>query len=121
MEFNEDTIMLIIKIVCGTITGITSILSVLSFLFGGKWRGLYKNVKAVNDKTNKLIELIEEAETHKAYTGEDKLQFVLSRYLIWCSENKIPYNEEDTTTQINELIEMTNNVNGGIYGRRKDF
>lgn len=114
MKLDVDTVMLIIKIVCGTITGISTILGILSAVFGGKWRGLYKNVKAVNDKTMKIIELIEEAESHDAYTGDDKLQYVLAKYLKWCSEEKIPYCEEDTITQINELIEMTNNVNKGI-------
>ena len=35
------------------------VISILATIFGGKWKGLYKNVKAVNEKTNKLIELIE--------------------------------------------------------------
>ena len=121
MKLDQDTLMLIIKIVCGTVSGICAILSVLSALFGGKWKGLYKNVKAVNDKTNKLIELIEEAEDHQAYTGEDKLSFVLSKYLVWCIDNKLPYNEEDTVNQINELIDMTKAVNNGLNGRRKEY
>ena len=122
MKLDVDTVMLIIKIVCGTITGISAILGVLSAVFGGKWRGLYKNVKAVNEKTLKIIELIEEAENHLAYSGDDKLQYVLAKYLKWCSEEKIPYCEEDTIKQINELIEMTNNVNKGIKnGRSREW
>ena len=122
MKLDVDTVMLIIKIVCGTITGISAILGVLSAVFGGKWRGLYKNVKAVNEKTLKIIELIEEAESHQAYNGEDKLQYVLAKYLKWCSDEKIPYCEEDTINQINELIEMTNNVNKGIKnGRSREY
>ena len=39
MQLNEETIMLIIKIVCGSVSGICAILSVLSALFGGKWKG----------------------------------------------------------------------------------
>ena len=65
MQLNVDTVMLIIKIVCGTITGISTILGILSAVLGGKWRGLYKNVKAVNEKTLKIIELIEEAESEE--------------------------------------------------------
>ena len=90
------------------------LLSILATIFGGKWKGLYKNVKAVNEKTLKLIELIEEAETHNAYTGEDKMEFVLSKYRQYCYESKIPYTEDDTINQIEELIEMTNNVNKGV-------
>lgn len=122
MKLDVDTVMLIIKITCGTITGISTILGILSAVFGGKWRGLYKNVKAVNEKTLKIIELIEEAENHLAYSGDDKLQYVLAKYLKWCSEEKIPYCEEDTIKQINELIEMTNNVNKGIKnGRSREY
>ena len=114
MQLNVDTVMLIIKIVCGTITGISTILGILSAVFGGKWRGLYKNVKAVNEKTNKLIELIELAETHDAYSSDDKLQFVVSNYRQYCYDNKIPFVEQDTIDQINELVDMTNNVNKGV-------
>lgn len=121
LELNQETIMLIIKIVCGSVSGICAFLSVLSAIFGGKWKGLYKNVKAVNVKTNKLIELIKEAESHGAYSGDDKLQFVLAKYMQWCISSKIPYNEEDTTEQIKELIDMTKEVNGGLNGRRKDY
>ena len=48
-------------------------------------------------------------------------QFVLAKYMQWCLSSKIPYNEEDTITQINELIDMTKAVNGGLNGRRKDY
>ena len=122
MHLNVDTVLLIIKIVCGSITGVSAILGILSAIFGGKWRGLYKNVKAVNEKTLKIIELIEEAESHQAYNGEDKLQYVLAKYLKWCSEENIPYCEEDTIIQINELIDMSNNVNKGIKnGRSREY
>lgn len=113
LHLSEDEILLIIKVVCGSITCITTGLSILATIFGGKWKGLYKNVKAVNDKTNELITLIEEAEQHESYTGDDKLQYVLSKYRQYCFEQKIPYVEADTINQIGELIDMTNNVNKG--------
>ena len=122
LNLNQDEVLLIIKVVCGVVTCVTTGLSILATIFGGKWKGLYKNVKAVNYKTLELITLIEEAEAHSAYTGDDKLQYVLSKYRQYCYESKIPYTEEDTINQINELIEMTNNVNKGvkISERRKD-
>ena len=122
LNLNQDEVLLIIKVVCGVVTCVTTGLSILATIFGGKWKGLYKNVKAVNVKTLELITLIEEAEQHCAYTGDDKLQYVLSKYRQYCYESKIPYTEEDTINQINELIEMTNNVNKGvkISERRKD-
>ena len=122
LNLTQDDILLIIKVVCGVVTCATTILSILATIFGGKWKGLYKNVKAVNEKTLKLIELIEEAETHSAYTGQDKMDFVLSKYRKYCYESKIPYTEDDTINQIEELIEMTNNVNKGVKlsERRKD-
>ena len=122
LNLNQDEVLLIIKVVCGVVTCVTTGLSILATIFGGKWKGLYKNVKAVNYKTLELITLIEEAEAHSAYTGDDKLQYVLSKYRQYCYESKIQYTEEDTINQINELIEMTNNVNKGvkISERRKD-
>lgn len=114
LNLNQDEVLLIIKVVCGVITCLTTGLSILATIFGGKWKGLYKNVKAVNEKTNKLIELIEEAEAHTTYSGDDKLQYVLSKYRVYCLDNKIPYIEDDTIEQINELVDMTNNVNKGV-------
>ena len=114
LNLSQDEVLLIIKVVCGVVTCVTTGLSILATIFGGKWKGLYKNVKAVNDKTLELITLIEEAEAHSAYSGDDKLQYVLSKYRQYCFESKIPYTEEDTINQINELIEMTNNVNKGV-------
>ena len=123
LGLNQDDILLIIKVVCGVVTCLTTGLSILATIFGGKWKGLYKNVKAVNEKTLKLIEFIEEAESHTAYTGEDKMSFVLSKYRQYCYDSKIPYIEDDTINQIEELIEMTNNVNKGVKlsERRKDY
>lgn len=114
LNLTQDDILLIIKVVCGVVTCLTTGLSILATIFGGKWKGLYKNVKAVNEKTNKLIELIELAETHDAYSSEDKLQFVVSNYRQYCFDNKIPFVEQDTIDQINELVDMTNNVNKGV-------
>ena len=114
LNLTQDEILLIIKVVCGVVTCLTTGLSILATIFGGKWKGLYKNVKAVNDKTLQLITLIEEAEQHDAYSGDDKLQYVLSKYRQYCFDSKIPYTEVDTINQINELIEMTNNVNKGV-------
>ena len=114
LNLNQDEVLLIIKVVCGVVTCLTTGLSILATIFGGKWKGLYKNVKAVNDKTLQLITLIEEAEQHDAYSGDDKLQYVLSKYRQYCFDSKIPYTEVDTINQINELIEMTNNVNKGV-------
>ena len=114
LNLTQDDVLLIIKVVCGVVTCVTTGLSILATIFGGKWRGLYKNVKAVNEKTNKLIELIELAETHDAYSSDDKLQFVVSNYRQYCFDNKIPFVEQDTIDQINELVDMTNNVNKGV-------
>ena len=111
LNLTQDDVLLIIKVVCGVVTCVTTGLSILATIFGGKWKGLYKNVKAVNEKTNKLIELIELAETHEAYSSEDKLQFVVSNYRQYCYDSKIPFVEQDTIDQINELVDMTNNVN----------
>ena len=88
LNLTQDDILLIIKVVCGVVTCVTTGLSILATIFGGKWKGLYKNVKAVNEKTNKLIELIELAETHDAYSSDDKLQFVVSNYRQYCFDKR---------------------------------
>ena len=51
------------------------------------------------------------------------MDFVLSKYRQYCFDSKIPYTEDDTKNQIEELIEMTNNVNKGVKlsERRKEY
>lgn len=106
-----DNVELIIKIVSWSVAGLTSLLSIIATVKGGKWKTLFHKVAAVNDKTTKLIELIQDAEAHTCFTGEDKLQYVLMHYLSYCISNKIDYNEESLKVEIAELIKFTKKVN----------
>lgn len=107
----QETISLIIKLVCGGISLATTILAILAGIKGGKWKTLFKSVSAVNDKTKLLMQYMTEAETHNAYTGEDKLQYVLSKYAMYCVNNNIKYIEEDVTNEVNDLVKLTKEIN----------
>lgn len=116
-----EQIEFIIKIGSGVISVITSLLAILAAIKGGKWKGLFKNVSAVNHKTQVLINFIEEAEDHGNWNGKDKLQYVLSKYIVYCTENKIKYDEPSVTEEINKLIELSNKVNSNKENKKLDY
>lgn len=115
----SETVSLIVKIASVCVTCVTSMLAIISTYKGGKWKELFHSVNAVNDKTKILLDLIAEAETHGAYTGADKLQFVLSKFIVYCTSNKIKYDEASVTEQINELVNLTKKVNNGRTNKNR--
>lgn len=108
---NSETLMLILKIVPPIIAFCTTILSIIACIKTGKWKGLFRKIGAVNVHTQKLVELIEEAETHKGFSGADKLAFVLVNYHAYCMENKMDFQEDEATEEVERLIAMSKNVN----------
>ncbi|MBO7693992.1 MAG: hypothetical protein J6T10_15340 [Methanobrevibacter sp.] len=66
-------------------------------------------------KFDTLVDYIEklmiEAEQHKNYNGAEKLQFVLSQLFEYCVQNHIKYDKEKFIAKIENLIELTKQVN----------
>lgn len=57
---------------------------------------------------NTALELIQKAEEFKNYSGEEKLNFVLTRMKAL---NQTLYGETELTALINKLVAMSKNVN----------
>lgn len=106
-----ETKLLIIKIVPSVVALISTCLTIFACIKTGKWKGLFRKVGAVNIHTEKLVELIEEAEKHKNWTGIEKLSFVVINYHAYCIEQKLDYNEDETVKEIEELIDFSKQVN----------
>lgn len=102
---------LIIKIICGIVTLISIICSIIAKISSGKWKKISTKISAITDKTRVLMNFMAEAENHKNFSGEDKLQFVLSKYIQYCYANKIDYNEVETTSDVEQLVELTKEIN----------
>lgn len=64
--------------------------------------------QAINDAIIGAKKFIEEAEQFKNYTGEEKFNYVLTRLKLE-TENK--FSDETLATIIENLIDLTNNVN----------
>ena len=65
----------------------------------------------VTVNTEKIIELIEEAEDHPFFSSVEKLDYVLTKYQQYCIDNNFKYIKEVITDNVTKLIEMTKKVN----------
>lgn len=106
-----SNISLIIKAILLLISIVSSILGIIANIKKGKWKTLYLHVNAVTDKTKVLMEFMKEAEDHKNFSGSDKLQYVLSKYIMYCFENKIEYKEDEITKDVEQLVALTKEIN----------
>lgn len=108
---NVDLILLIVKVFGLLVSFISVIIAFVASVKGGKWKCLAKKLEPIAEQTNVLMKLISEAEQHTDYDGNEKFSQVLIRYALYCIENKLPFNEEQTTERINTLVDFTKNVN----------
>ena len=65
----------------------------------------------VTVNTEKIIELIEEAEEHTFFSSVEKLDYVLTKYQQYCIDNNYKYIKEVITDNVTKLIDMTKKVN----------
>lgn len=65
----------------------------------------------VTVNTDKLIELIEDAEAHENFSAFEKLDYVLTSYQQYCMDSNFKFVKEVITDSINKLIAMTKKVN----------
>lgn len=72
---------------------------------------IYKKKIKFSDFVDNLETWICEAEDHKNYTGAEKLKLVLSEAFKFCVENHIKYDEDKITAKIENLIELSKEVN----------
>lgn len=74
-----------------------------------------KKVKKVLEKTEEItreiIPYIIEAERFTNYTGEEKKNFVMTKLNQFAIDNDIKFNKEETSSKIEELVDLTKNVN----------
>lgn len=98
------------------ISGIYILLSVVMFIITWVNAIRSKNKATKEELTNKTIseiqdlaiDLIKEAETFKNYTGEEKLNWTITRLK---QINQTLYNEDELIALVNKLVETTKKVN----------
>ena len=100
----------VILSLAGTIIGL--LITVLTFIYKS-----IKNVKArkvaeqVIKIGNTVLPYIREAEKFTAYSGEEKKAYVMTKANQFALDNKMPFNEEQVSEKVEELVALTKQVN----------
>jgi len=65
---------------------------------------------------SEALKYIKEAEKFTGYAGKEKKAWVITRVNQWAIDNKVPFTYEDVSEKIEQLVELTKDVNK----RKKD-
>ena len=72
---------------------------------------LKKALEKSEEILNHLIPCVSEAEKFINYSGEEKKEYVMTKLNQYAIDNKITFDKEIISNKIEELIEMSKNVN----------
>jgi len=94
----------------GTALGLltTAITFFVRFLRSARGRKVAENVLEINDV---LLSFIKQAEMLVGQTGPDKKEFVMNKALQFAIERNITFNPSAVNEKIEELVQLTNEVN----------
>lgn len=99
-------------VIGGTYVILTVILYITQWINAIKTKNKEKQAALINATqsqiTDTALQLIQEAEKFKNYTGTEKLNYVITRLK---QVNQTLYNEDDLIELVNKLVETTKNVN----------
>ena len=110
MKFNYETITAICSLVGFVITLLCFIFSLIKKSKNGKARKIAENALSV---LNVCAQAIQVAEGFKNYTGEEKKAHATCMVKEFCIENGIEINNDEISTDIENLIALSKNVNAG--------
>lgn len=68
-------------------------------------------IAPVSSFAHVLMQLIIEAEQHTAYSAEDKLEYVVTKYHQFCIDNHIKFDDSIVVNCVDKLIALTKQVN----------
>lgn len=80
-----------------------------------KNKKLKKVLEKAEEVTKKIIPFIVEAEKFINYTGEEKKNYVMTKLNQYAISNNIKFNQEEASNKIEELVELTKQVNVKSY------
>lgn len=93
-------------------TGLGIFITILTFIIKmTKNTKIRKHAERLLALTNQLSVFVEEAESFRNYTGEEKKNYVLTKMNRYSLDNKLEYDEEYISKKLEELIETTKKVN----------
>lgn len=103
---NLTTIITLAGIATGLVSGLITFL--LKFVKNAKARKALQSVLKITDI---LTPYIKKAETFANFTGEEKKAYVMTKANQYAIECGIDFDVEAISNKVEELIELTNNVN----------
>ncbi len=101
----------LILTLAGTVLGlfIASVLFIVKIIRGSISKKELKNSYVLLEAVAPLMEI---AETFTHYSGEEKKEYVMTKVQQFAIENGIKFDSEAVTNKIEELIDLSKNVNG---------
>lgn len=87
---------------------ITTLVFVIKFIKCYRAKKKMLNTSLLFEAVAPIVEI---AESYSNYSGEEKKQFVLTKVNQFALENNIPFNADDISKKIEELIELSKQVN----------
>lgn len=97
----------ILSIVYMCIGGLSIIVALITRFAKGKVKKVAEDIQEVLPDAWQLLDLIQEAETHTNYTGDEKRDYVLSRFL----RNHAELNETSVADAIDILVDFSKRIN----------
>lgn len=103
----------IIEIVVYCIIGVlTALASVLIAVIKKKVSENLNISEQITPYVSAILQFAQEAEKHKNYNSDEKLEYVLSRMIKYAVDNNVKIKDSNSLiTDINTLIDFSNNVN----------
>ena len=109
---STQTLDLIIKSITGALSVILAILSIITGVKSGKWKKLFSKEQVKRGCIYVLMSIMQDVEKFRAFSSEEKKQYVKTKFNQYCIENGYDYDDDLTDENIEELIDFSKKVNG---------
>lgn len=116
MNMENKIIEIVVYCVIGVLTAIVSVLiGVIKKKVSENLNILSENLiisEQITPYVSAILHFAQEAEKHKNYSSDEKLEYVLSRMIKYAVDNNVNIKDSNSLiSDINTLIDFSNNVN----------
>ena len=108
---STQTLDLIIKCITGALSVILAILTIITGVKSGKWKKLFSKEQVKRGCIYVLMSIMQDVEKFRAFSSEEKKQYVLTKFNQYCIDSGLDYDAELTDTNVETLIDFSKNVN----------
>ena len=94
----------------GACVGLIVTVATLIFKYAGSAKAR-KAAEQTIEICNAILPYIEQAESYVHYSGEEKKEYVMTKANQYAIENGIAFNKQAVSAKVEELVELTKEVN----------